>query len=316
MSSARSALACVPAAGGILVLAAMFRNVLSQSGGMGWNSVGLLSAGAALAFATAAILRYALAPLIAPVAQPAAGTDPNAVERGRIGPVILAVGSAAILLLALGLIVAFTLMAYHQASSPITSKLDTLLMGVFTAVLPVFATWVGTVLAFYFTKESFAQAARSALDQSAASGPVQTVTDPARMIPYDGIGKLVVDRASARKASMDDVIALFNDNTTRVIVFDRSRQPVFVIRRKLVPEAWQKLVADRQETGMSVNDYLQQNGGATAMDAVQFGFIASSSTVDQARAQMFQAKCVDLFVTDTGQKTGAVIGWLPEDRLQ
>ena len=44
----------------------------------------------------------------------------------------------------------------------LTPKIDTLLMGVFTAVLPVFATWVGTVLAFYFSNKSFRQAAKAA----------------------------------------------------------------------------------------------------------------------------------------------------------
>ncbi|MBV9250851.1 MAG: hypothetical protein JO227_16575 [Acetobacteraceae bacterium] len=85
-------------------------------------------------------------------------SDLDAAVRRWITPVLIGIGSAAIIVMALGLIIAFAVLA-NQKVGGIDNKIDTLLTGVFSAVLPIFATWVGTVIAFYFTTANFKQAA-------------------------------------------------------------------------------------------------------------------------------------------------------------
>jgi hypothetical protein len=189
-------------------------------------------------------------------------------------------------------------------------------MGIFTAVLPVFATWVGTVIAFYFTNESFRQAAQSIRETTGTVESQVNVTDV--MISYDKIAKIEKKRAEVRQISMQDVVRLLNDQITRVLVFDESKTPVFVIRKKRIPPEW--LGADNHLTaegqGKTIDDYLKGMNNENAKDATQYGFVPEGASVATARTQMLNAKCVDLFVTKSGQKTDPVLGWLSDDTLK
>lgn len=309
-------LVSVPAAGGILSLGWLFFNLSAHEGHpTEWRNLAKLGAGVLIAFGIAALLRYALRPLIeAPKLSLPASAPGSDSMRDRIAPIVLGVGSIAIAVLAVGVIVAFSQVAHRDPNSEIAKKFDTLLMGIFTAVLPVFATWVGTVIAFYFTNESFRQAAQSA--REAAQGVIPTQRAADKMIPYEKIAKKVVDRAQARTLLIDQVIGMFNDNTTRVIIFDQTKQPIFIIRRKspIMPPDW--TVGSAATQGKTIDDYLKLNGGQNAKDAAQFGFVAEDVSLDTARVEMFKSNSVDLFVTATGQKTEEVKGWLPDDKLK
>jgi hypothetical protein len=140
-----------------------------------------LAIAVALAFGVTAMIRFALSPLVSSDAmQLAAPVDADVALRSRMAPIVRRIGSAAIILLALGLIIEFGILDVQPGDNTqnvVRPKIDTLLTGVFASVLPVFATWVGTVLAFYFTNESFRQAAQAARDTTAG------LTDRLRAIP-------------------------------------------------------------------------------------------------------------------------------------
>ena len=68
--------------------------------------------------------------------------------------------------------------------------------------------------------------------------------------------------------------------------------------------------------GKTVQSYLEGNGGTNATDAALFGFVAPGATLDEARAVMRETKSADVFVTLTGQKSEAALGWLTDDLLK
>ncbi|MER9870818.1 hypothetical protein NKJ35_27195 [Mesorhizobium sp. M0136] len=260
------------------------------------------------------VSRFAIGPVVS--AQPAV-PDPTASDtwmRQRIAPIVLTVGTLAITALSALLIVVFWQLG--TATGPenvIRTKLDSILMSIFTATLPVFATWVGTVLAFYFTNESFKQASEAAL--LAANPPnAHLPFASSRMIPYEKIAKFEVDRGGVRTTLVSDVFSRFNDQTTRVIVFDKARSPIFVIRRKNIPADWIDEAGKLKAQALTIDDYLKI--GNNAADAVQFGFIPQGASVEQALRALKDSQSDDLFVTATGQKTDPVIGWLTNDRLK
>src|SRR5262249_18897914 len=192
------------------------------------------------------------------------------------------------------------------------SKIDTLLNGVFGAVLPIFATWVGTVIAFYFTSANFQQAAKIARDATTAATAQPSVLQ--RMIPYDKIARLERPRAEARDVRLDEVVKLFSPPVTRIIIFDQpTKQPIFIIRRRQVPPAWLQ-----NPQNPTIDEYLKQprEGPTNADDAVQFEFVPQTANLDDARAKMTSANCVDLFVTAGGEKTQPVLGWLTDDTVK
>lgn len=111
---------------------------------------------------------------------------------------------------------------------------------------------------------------------------------------------------------MSNLFSLFNDQTTRIIVFDRTHCPIFVIRRKEIPSDW---VSDCKLSGEhTVDDFLKYQSNAAS--AAQYGFIPQDASVDQASRALRDSQSDDLFVTASGQKTEPVLGWLTADRLR
>ncbi len=286
-----------------------------------WQTLGMLVVTVGIAFGVAAMLRYALAPLIPRHAAVAAPAEADNNMRGRIAPIVLSIGSLAIVLLAGILIVSFVAMWMKDPTAPVSAKVDTLLTGIFTAVLPVVATWVGTVLAFYFGSENFRQAAqqtREVLTDRLA--PKQKIADV--MVPFERIGRLDADNADdAKKIKMESVIHMMSEAARRVIVFDKAQQcPIFVIRSAVppMPPGWIKgdftMGDDLKPTGKdkdaTIDTYLQveNKGRKNDDDAKNFKFIAEDATPEDALALMARERVDDLFVTKDG-KPGRVLGW-------
>src|SRR5579863_6696728 len=81
--------------------------------------------------------------------------------RARLG-IRLVVGSAiALVLLAIVILVGAGIVEYEKPGNGSIKDTSQLLL---SSLLPLFGTWVGTVLAFYFSKENFEAANRSAID--------------------------------------------------------------------------------------------------------------------------------------------------------
>ena len=137
----------------------------------------------------------------------------------------------------------------------IANKIDALLTGVFSAVLPVFATWVGTVIAFYFTNESFRQAAQVA--RESASGLIERLRSlPIKltMLPLKGIKLLKLTAgASLETADLAEVKAAFDQTSkdepiSRPLILDSADRLVAVMHRSM----WSELLASDPDTGKAL----------------------------------------------------------------
>lgn len=297
--------ALASATGGLVVFYALY-----QKFGVGgdWWALAQLVVSVFIAFSVAALIRFALSPLVPYKLPASSAVNPETVMRSRIAPLVLGLGGIAIVVLALGIILSFSILASQKPE--LWQNIDTLLTGIFSAVLPVFATWVGTVIAFYFTNESYRQAAQATREAAEGVESKQPrVTE--RMIPYEKISKIEMERAKVRTVMIADIVAKMQQPVTRVIIFDKTRQPVFVIRRRRIPNEWLK-----NPTTHTVDEYLNLENGANAIDATQFGYVPQTATLDEARTAIREANSVDVFVTATGQKTEPVLGWLTDTQVK
>ena len=286
-----------------------------------WQALGMLVVAVGLAFAVAAMLRFALAPLTAhAAAAPPSPTDTGDGMRNKIAPIILSVGSVAIVLLAGILIVSFVVLAEKNAQ--LAGKVDALLNGVFTAVLPVIATWVGTVLAFYFGSENFRQAAqhtREAMGERLATK--KKVSEV--MIPFERIGRLETDNAdTAEKLPMENVINMMSEAARRVIVFNKAEQcPIYIIRSfsPPMPPGWVtgdfgKGDASKDKTIGNYLEFAGKDNQKNKVDATKFKYIGEDVTPEEALAFMAREGIDDLFITKDG-KPGRVLGWVTTSTL-
>jgi hypothetical protein len=310
--------ALVPAALGLLLFWVLFGKMsggIALDGSDDWSEIGKVAAIALIAFGSALLVRLILSPLAReqpPAAQ--VPSDPNDPMRNRVAHAVLVFGGASIGLLTLSLIIAFAVLA-AQLPYSVGNKIDTLLMGLFGSVLPILATWVGTVIAFYFTNESYREAAR------VAQGGIETVkpTVAERMIFYDGIGRIEVDtRSDANTWRMDDIWNLMKEPVTRVLIFEKSkRSPIFIIRKSRIPGEWLDSEKKKWTGGdVKVEDYRKWGDGSNGSDSIRFEFVPISATLEHAKQVMRDNNVADIFVTARGQKSDIVLGWLTDDLLK
>lgn len=304
------------AAGAFVTLAwALFYVVLGSGGVDRWQTLGLFALAVAIAFAVAALLRFALAPLAGPSSSQPSG-DADAAIRGRIAPMILTVGTIAIVALAVALIISFVIIASKEPpNGPVASKIDTLLTGVFTTVLPVVATWVGTVLAFYFGSENFRQAAQSTREVLGDRlGTTKKIADV--MVPYERIARLNAENETDAETTLTmlDVIHTLSAAAPRVIVFNSKTQtPIYVIRSASPPMPANWVTPDYAAGSALPADaklkaYLDANKNRD--DARKFQFIDENATPEAALDKMKKAGIDDLFITKDGQSSSRVLGWV------
>lgn len=305
---ATGVLVFVVIAGGLILLQANSATLPSP-----WSAIAQFAAVVAIALAAAMGIRVIVpsrnkTPLFAASGRPA---DDQGDFRNRIALIVLTIGSIAIIALSGAVIIAFVNVS--ATNEPVQEKIDALLMGIFTAVLPVFATWVGTVIAFYFSNESFRQAATAAREAAQGLRPHERVSD--RMIEFDKIVKIVRNRDAVTSITMTEVIRHYSSTVTRVIIFDTHRVPVFVIPKRLIPA---ELIDGSGQPTAAANetiDVFRKRSTTIAEETGKFSFVSEQATVDDARTIMAAAGVMDLFVTKTGQRTEAVLGWVPNDKL-
>ena len=311
--------------------------------------LGLVVVGVFVSLAAAFGVRKLLFPDLDPLA--AAQRRQQAVNgalRDRLAQNVVVIGTVGIGVTALLVIVAVSA-AYWGKDSAVVNSTS---LSIFTATLPVFSTWVGTVLAFYFSNESFKQAAGAALAQSGGVD-LQPITTPGTMIPFEKIIRFELKSADVQGKALKDLPGLIKladirtlfqpPGVTRVVVFDDRKRPLYVIRHELMPSedaldlstVVSSSLSQTASTSVSTSgsssvssslsqpataaeptlqDYL--DAGSNASSAKNFALTAATATVGDARRLYQIRKVTDLFITDHGRADEAAIGWVPDDNLR
>lgn len=190
---------------------------------------------------------------------------------------------------------------------------------IFTAVLPLISTWVGAVLAFYFSKDNLQAATQTTLDAVASARGITAETPVMdAMIPINRI-RPQRDVRNERAAKALKLSGLYESMQTSGM----SRVPVFVdgvalyvVHEPDIDQYAQRIAvksADLEESH-TLGSLIEIPAGSKAVTT--FATVAESATVADARAtlkKMAQAK--DVFVTEDGTKGGKVLGWLTNSDL-
>lgn len=318
----------LPAIGAVAVMGGLLAFLFLNGGALNWPTGVALLVIVAFTLMSAATLRYAVG-TIAPEAPPP--VDGDALLRSRLAPLVIGIGTSGILVLAVAVLISMV--------ADGTPPEDSVLLGIFSTVIPVFSTWVGAVIAFYFSNESFRQAAAASGALKGDASESEPITSPTRMIPADKITGIVLGAVrkqapsaqqpaapqdAAQPASNDerypdkhedvplaDILWQFSNTVSRVIIFDAQMRPRAIIREKLVPADLRAQATG--PAGARVEQYLkhEQNGS----DAVNFKVVPETATVGDGRAMVKLFKLADLFVTRTGQADEPIKGWVPDDKL-
>ena len=186
---------------------------------------------------------------------------------------------------------------------------------VFSSVLPLLGTWVGTVLAFYFARENLEAATRSTL---ALSG-VETTTPVTRVmireadfVAYDvGTGEDVeAVPLSAVRDKMRDLVP----PSRRLPIRNAAGAVMYVIHVSTLTAFAESQGQTSATIDKTVGDLIGNAEFKSLVEAV--GFVAETATLADARTVMASVKyCNDVFVTGNGKREERAIGWLTNTLL-
>jgi hypothetical protein len=193
-------------------------------------------------------------------------------------------------------------------------------------ILPLVASWVGTVIAYYFSRENLAAAtssvstlAKGMVDlQRLASIPVK-----ARMIPRSEIATLptamTAPPSSLDKTLLKDIttsVAASKTPMTRLPIFQVDGSIEYLIHLSVLNEFLARsALAGASVAALTFADLLADPVVRTAANG-SFGVVSGTSTLDRAKAVMdSKGHCEDVFVTEDGKASSPVIGWLTDDTI-
>jgi hypothetical protein len=222
-------------------------------------------------------------------------------------------------------LVALAIVVVWNASADKKYEASTL---VFNALLPLFGTWVGTLLAFYFSKENLDSATRnineltrvvSGMDRlKSVLALDKAIPLSAIFIPKDGSG-VALENLQAIIAAMKVA------GRQRLLVFKSGN----VIERIIHLIALESFVSDcalnPQPNAKALNQLtLVDLFAVPTIDQYSrqsFAVVAQSATLAEVKAAMDQqtrqlgalGSCEDVFITQSGSPVFPVLGWITND---
>lgn len=199
----------------------------------------------------------------------------------------------------------------------------------FSSLLPLFATWVGTVLAFYYSKENFEAASRGTMDLFRTVQQRLVATNVAdAWIPWKSIVAVTIpDGRTIDDLAIADIEAAFKGQVTngqpvsRLLIVTGQKSCVAVIHKSIFMEM---LASGLRQTptpldpataplGEMLKQPLPGAAGATYKNMVQttLAFVGKDRTLADAKAAMEAVSgCQDVIVTETGSTSEPVQGWV------
>jgi hypothetical protein len=186
---------------------------------------------------------------------------------------------------------------------------------VFSSVLPLLGTWVGTVLAFYFARENLQAATESARVLSGldtATPVTQVMIKEATFVAYDlGTGQ---SADAVPLAVLRDKMRNMVPPSRRLPIRDASGVVLYVIHDSTLTAYAESVGQTTQSLDKTLGDLLAQPSFKELVSAI--GFVSEKATVADARDVMGSIKnCNDVFVTPTGQSDERTTGWLTNTLL-
>lgn len=209
-----------------------------------------------------------------------------------------------------------------------TSPADTLferIKYVSATILPLLATWVGTILAFYFSKDSLAAATQSVTDLSRTLSSLDKLKSfpvAQKMRPFSAITFEQIDAGGEDKETLVTLLKKFS-RFERIIILDSHNVVRLLVYRSIV-ERYISQVATGASTPVSghtleqltLKDLIASSSDMQQLVTGSFGFVAQSATLADAKQVMDKIpKCGDVFVTQTGQPTEPLLGWVTDNLI-
>jgi hypothetical protein len=184
---------------------------------------------------------------------------------------------------------------------------------VMTAVLPLLGSWVGTVLAFYFSKDNFAAATKSVSDlarQITSQEKLATTLARDKMIPRDKM--FILDSPDTEKLKVILEKLKADNKGARIPFVGNNDVPRYIIHRSVIDQFLaDKAIAGATNLGdLTLEDLLKDPDIKKKLEQ-GFATVKEDATLaDVKKAMDISPDCQDVFVTKGGSKNEPILGWI------
>ncbi|AFY61799.1 CBS domain-containing protein [Synechococcus sp. PCC 6312] len=181
---------------------------------------------------------------------------------------------------------------------------------VFNATLPLLGTWVGTVLAYYFARENFETASRSA-ERLVQLSPQEKLQSTLVAVAMTAKSKMF--SADKNEAKLVEILKEANDRGFRRIpILTTSAFPKFLIYRDdILYYLFDKSQQDRD--GLTLQNFLDDS----TANKRPFAIVGEDSTLAAAKEAMDKIPdCHEVFVTKNGRSDSEVVGLLTNTDIE
>ncbi|WDP90272.1 MAG: hypothetical protein HUN04_11425 [Desulfobacter sp.] len=192
---------------------------------------------------------------------------------------------------------------------------------IFTMVIPMLGTWVGTVLAYYFSGENFDKASESMnqMVEHMKDARLGRVKAEDVMIPCDAMQVVILgpEEDGGTVNLSKDMLSLLTPKVTRIPIITGDGRIRYIIHQSMLYKfITEKSIAacGGDETfdieSLTLKDFLEFNTMESEVGN-SFDCIPSGATLADAKAKMEALPgCQDVFITEDGTKAKPVLGWL------
>jgi len=181
-------------------------------------------------------------------------------------------------------------------------------------LIPLWGTWIGTVLAFYFGKDNFDAASKTykeTIDKLTAKEKMEEIFVKNCMIPLYDIEYSIYDEI--RPKHICDILSEKEEN--RFVILEKELVAKYVIHRSMLDRFLALEVAKGTSTEkiqeLTFEDF-ENCEDKTIKNVLEnsFSVIPINSNLLKAKEAVDNDGCSDIFISETGSKKEKVKGWI------
>jgi hypothetical protein len=203
------------------------------------------------------------------------------------------------------------LAVYHAGENKAVAAKDVL-----NAVLPLIASWVGTVLAYYYSRENLSAATRNATEmaqQLSGAEKLQILRVRDSMIPVDRIDTMKVSDTTP----LGEIVEFLRKRSRqRLPIFSERGVLRFIVHLSTINAFISQCALERRPIDALTFGELIAEPAHAELLRTSFGVVGESATLAEAKAALEQGRArEDVFVTRSGGRDEPVVGWITDNDL-
>jgi hypothetical protein len=193
---------------------------------------------------------------------------------------------------------------------------------VLNSVLPLLGTWIGTILAYYFSKENFEAATNSVTELARQMTPQQKLQSTPVKSKMIWKQQMFAQKLPADQLKLTEMLNQLEQakKGNRIPIVGDKDEPKYILHRSLIDG----YIASLSRGGRSVQEIAAQTlkdmlDGSAEIKRMAEGFsvIKEDATLADAQSSMANIRdCQDVFVTQLGTKDEGILGWVTNVIIQ